>query len=163
MQRLVTARAIRDLDQAPLSHSFGSDLVDLPRRVVVTGLGLVTPLGRGVEETWSRLVEGRSGLRKLSATDLPPVKGCPQKHVPCSSAGSRPVERCCVLKEHNPVFEQLPCKVAACVPEAADGGEPQRWKPALSGLLGARHILFGLEVIFWSMQASISDLMTKFA
>lgn len=36
------------------------------RRIVVTGMGAVSPLGCGVETNWSRLLAGRSGLRKLS-------------------------------------------------------------------------------------------------
>ena len=43
------------------------------RRVVVTGLGLVTPLACGVEETWSRLLSGQSGasaITKFKTDDL---------------------------------------------------------------------------------------------
>jgi 3-oxoacyl-[acyl-carrier-protein] synthase II len=39
------------------------------RRVVITGLGMVTPLASGVEETWSRLLAGQSGARTITRFD----------------------------------------------------------------------------------------------
>src|SRR5215213_5737670 len=49
------------------------------RRVVVTGLGMLTPLGCGVETTWKRIVEGRSGAKKVESfevSDLPSKIAC---------------------------------------------------------------------------------------
>ncbi len=39
------------------------------RRVVVTGLGLVSPLGIGVEKSWGGMLEGRSGVRRITHFD----------------------------------------------------------------------------------------------
>ena len=39
------------------------------RRVVVTGLGLITPLGTGVEKTWTALCAGKSGIRRITKFD----------------------------------------------------------------------------------------------
>lgn len=51
----------------------------LKRRVVVTGLGLITPLGTGVEKTWSALCAGKSGVRRITKFD-------PSRHA-CQIAG----------------------------------------------------------------------------
>ena len=40
------------------------------RRVVVTGLGMVSPLACGVEPTWKRILNGESGARKIESFDV---------------------------------------------------------------------------------------------
>ncbi|WP_426434200.1 beta-ketoacyl-ACP synthase II [Bradyrhizobium genosp. P] len=50
------------------------------RRVVVTGLGMVTPLGCGVDATWARILAGQSGATKIDTfevSDLPSKIACP--------------------------------------------------------------------------------------
>lgn len=44
-----------------------------PRRVVVTGLGAVTPLGNTVEEFWSNVAAGRSGVGPITLFDASPL------------------------------------------------------------------------------------------
>src|SRR5207253_918072 len=45
------------------------------RRVVVTGLGMVSPLACGVEPTWKRILGGESGARKIDTFDVSDL-GC---------------------------------------------------------------------------------------
>uniref|UniRef100_A0A3S6KL62 3-oxoacyl-[acyl-carrier-protein] synthase, mitochondrial n=1 Tax=Juniperus procera TaxID=62753 RepID=A0A3S6KL62_9CONI len=57
------------------SNSTSSDVFGPPptspqRRVVVTGLGMVSPLGTGVKASWEALIEGKCGVRALTADDL---------------------------------------------------------------------------------------------
>uniref|UniRef100_A0ACD6ASD1 Uncharacterized protein n=1 Tax=Avena sativa TaxID=4498 RepID=A0ACD6ASD1_AVESA len=69
------------------------------RRVVVTGLGAVTPLGRGVGTTWERLVAGDCAVRALAAEDL---------RLTGDAAGT---------------LEKLPSRVAAAVPRGKADNE----------------------------------------
>src|SRR5256885_16600665 len=39
------------------------------RRVVITGLGVVTPVGNDLETFWKNLVEGKSGIRRIQTFD----------------------------------------------------------------------------------------------
>mgnify|MGYP005843944341 CR=1 FL=1 len=41
----------------------------MPRRVVITGLGVVSPLGIGAEETWQSLIASRSGIGRITRFD----------------------------------------------------------------------------------------------
>jgi 3-oxoacyl-[acyl-carrier-protein] synthase II len=50
------------------------------RRVVVTGLGLTTPLGDGVSKTWDRLIKGESGIKAITEIDV--------SDIPCRVAGT---------------------------------------------------------------------------
>jgi 3-oxoacyl-[acyl-carrier-protein] synthase II len=52
------------------------------RRVVITGLGLVTPLACGIEPTWQRLLAGYSGIRRIENFDV--------SDIPCKIAGQIP-------------------------------------------------------------------------
>jgi 3-oxoacyl-[acyl-carrier-protein] synthase II len=52
------------------------------RRVVVTGLGLVTPLACGTEQTWQRLRSGESGVKRIEKFDV--------SDIPCKIAGQVP-------------------------------------------------------------------------
>ena len=47
-----------------------STVIKKSRRVVVTGLGLITPLGLGLKENWENLIAGRTGFKKLTSEGL---------------------------------------------------------------------------------------------
>ncbi len=52
------------------------------RRVVITGLGMVSPLACGVETTWQRLIDGQSGVKSIQTFDV--------SDLPCKIAGTVP-------------------------------------------------------------------------
>ena len=70
--RLLGFNSLRQF--ASITDVFGAPPVVAPRRVVVTGLGLVTPLGVGVQAVWEALLAGKTGIRALKAEDLPEVR-----------------------------------------------------------------------------------------
>jgi 3-oxoacyl-[acyl-carrier-protein] synthase II len=97
------------------------------RRVVVTGLGLVTPLACGVEESWSRLLAGQSGARAITTfrvDDLPARIACT---VPVGDGtnGTFNADQWLDSKEQRRVDHFITFGLAAAQQAVEDSG----WKP----------------------------------
>jgi 3-oxoacyl-[acyl-carrier-protein] synthase II len=58
------------------------------RRVVVTGLGLVTPLASGVEPSWKRLIAAESGVRSIQTIDVSDLPSKIAGQVPIGDAAN---------------------------------------------------------------------------
>ena len=97
------------------------------RRVVVTGLGLVTPLACGVEETWSRLLAGQSGAGPITRFDAANVVTKYACEVPRGdgSDGTFNPDQWMEPKEQRKVDEFILYGVAAAVQAVKDAG----WEP----------------------------------
>ena len=97
------------------------------RRVVITGLGLVTPLGCGVEATWSALLAGKSGARRVTefeVADIPCQIAC---FIPRGdgSEGTFNADQWMEPKEQRKVDDFIVYAMAAADQALADSG----WKP----------------------------------
>jgi 3-oxoacyl-[acyl-carrier-protein] synthase II len=97
------------------------------RRVVVTGLGLVTPLGSGVENVWKRLIEGQSGAGRVESfevSDLPCQIAC---QVPRGdeAQGAFDADRWMEPKEQRKVDDFIIYAVAAATQALRDAN----WAP----------------------------------
>ena len=74
------------------------------KRVVVTGLGLVTPLAGSVNKSWDKLINAESGIGKIEGFDVEDLPAKIAGHVPNSEQedGFDP-NRCMELKEQRKV------------------------------------------------------------
>jgi 3-oxoacyl-[acyl-carrier-protein] synthase II len=99
----------------------------MARRVVVTGLGLVTPLACGVEETWSRILDGQSGagtISKFDASHLATTYACEVPYGDGSDGTFNP-DQWMDKKEQRKVDEFIRFGIAAAEQAVTDAG----WKP----------------------------------
>jgi 3-oxoacyl-[acyl-carrier-protein] synthase II len=99
----------------------------MTRRVVVTGLGLVTPLASGVEETWSRILDGQSGagpITKFDASHLGTSYACEVPYGDGTDGTFNP-DQYMDKKEQRKVDEFIRFGIAAAEQAVSDAG----WKP----------------------------------
>jgi 3-oxoacyl-[acyl-carrier-protein] synthase II len=121
------------------------------RRVVVTGLGIVSPLGLGVEKVWRRLLEGESGLGQIQSFDV--------SEMPCRIAGIIPrgtreegkldVAEWIPPKDHKKMDRFIQYAMIAGTEAVEDSG----WKPEDEDSRCATGVMIGsgiggLETIF---------------
>ncbi|MFJ4515633.1 beta-ketoacyl-[acyl-carrier-protein] synthase family protein [Streptomyces sp. NPDC088816] len=119
-----------------------------PRRVVVTGLGAVTPLGVGVGELWQGLLDGRHGIRELEGDEF--------AELPVRVAGVVPVDPAVLLPRaaarrmnRAAQFAVLAAREAWADAGFTDGGtresglDPERVGVSLGAILGDASVLVG--------------------
>jgi 3-oxoacyl-[acyl-carrier-protein] synthase II len=111
------------------------------RRVVVTGIGMVTPLGCGVDVTWRRLLAGESGARRIETFD---VSDLPAK-IACSiprgdgSNGTFDADQWMEPKEQRKVDGFIVFAMCAARQALDDAG----WKPSTHDDQVATGVLIG--------------------
>jgi len=89
----------------------------MSRRVVVTGVGMVTPLGTGTEKSWKRLLEGRSGIRRITQFDSSGFQ--------CQIAGEVPdfeIDQFVEIKEQKKMDRFIHLGLAAAIMAVEDSG-----------------------------------------
>src|SRR6266404_909292 len=97
------------------------------RRVVVTGMGLVTPLGIGLDQVWGRLVAGESGIGAIQSFDVSDLPSRVAGQVPRGDRafGLFNADDWVPPKDHRRMDEFIIYAMAAAEQAVADAG----WKP----------------------------------
>ncbi len=100
------------------------------RRVVITGLGVVSPLGVGVDLNWSALIHGKTGVRKIRTFDASDLPSQIAGEVPLVSEGKDipgafDINKYIKHKEQKKMDRFIHYGYAAAIDAVEDSG----WKP----------------------------------
>ena len=101
------------------------------RRVVVTGLGIVSPLGTGADLNWAAITQGKSGLRKIRSFDASDLSSQIAGEVPLAAEpenvpGAFDINKYIEHKEQKKMDRFIHFGYAAAMDAVEDSG----WKPA---------------------------------
>jgi 3-oxoacyl-[acyl-carrier-protein] synthase II len=109
------------------------------RRVVVTGLGMVTPLGCGVDITWARLKAGESGLGPITTFDVSDMPARVGAFIPRDGEGAYHPDEWMEAKEQRKVDDFIVFAMAAAKQALRDSG----WVPKTHEEQCATGVLIG--------------------
>ncbi|HTK79711.1 MAG TPA: beta-ketoacyl-ACP synthase II [Rhizomicrobium sp.] len=111
------------------------------RRVVITGLGLVSPLACGVEESWSRLLAGQSGITRITAFNIDDLATKIAGTVPVGDGtdGTFNADQWLDPREQRRVDNFITLGLAAAQQAVEDSG----WKPETEEDYDATGVLIG--------------------
>ena len=112
------------------------------RRVVITGIGLVTPLGCGVEATWSRLIEGQSGVVPIDDFDVSDIASKIAARVPREGDAAFIADNWVPPKEQRRMDTFIQFGVAAADQAVEDAG----WAPEDEKLLERTGVIVGAGI-----------------
>ena len=129
------------------------------RRVVITGLGLVTPIGCGVEESWRNLLAGKSGARRIEEFDASDLSCQIANFVPrgAGNEGKFNPDDWMEPKEQRKVDDFIIYAVAAADQALADAG----WKADTQEKQETTGVLFGSGIGGLSGIADTSILLKE--
>ncbi len=95
----------------------------MTRRVVVTGMGLLTPLGRGIKTNWDALIAGKSGISNIKTFDTANFTAKVAGHVPFGDGdGQFQPDSVLSPKEQRHVDPFIVYGLAAATDAVADSG-----------------------------------------
>ena len=121
------------------------------RRVVVTGMGIASPLGIGLETVWGRLIEGRSGIGAITAFDASDLPAQVAGEVPAGpgGAGGLSLDEWVPHKDQKKMDRFIHLGLVAAAEAVADSGWVPRSEPeqeATGVMIGSG--IGGLESIY---------------
>jgi len=98
-----------------------------PRRVVVTGMGIASPLGLGIENVWNRLTNGESGISAIQAFDTKdlPARIAGQVPTGVKADGKLDLAEWIPVKDQKKMDRFIQLALVAAIEAVEDSG----WKP----------------------------------
>ncbi len=92
------------------------------RRVVVTGVGMCSPLGFGVKHCWDKLIHSKSGIRKLTGFEIDDLPSKIGGQIPTEGDSDYFIENCISSKENRKIETFIKYAISASEEAIKDSG-----------------------------------------